>query len=1034
MNAGRGDAQDELLDELLGDFLDESAQLMDRLNENLLRLDEWVRALDDSPAHCDAELMNDMFRAAHSIKGLSAMLGLREINHLTHKIENIFDAARNGQLGFTPYSVELLFQAHDLLSQLIGQLTQTDAPPPESEPILDRIQELLDSTAASKAQVSQSDAEQVLAAIAAGCKPRSGAPRPPAADASSNQDASAPGAAPASQPQPDARPPRPELAELGCPDYFAEVIDEGGVPSKYLAIFIDETELSLDTISETMLAIENGGRPAEVEKLLVVSHRIKGSAASVGLKRAAKLAHYMEDVLQNLRETGRGLAPRLVDALFSCVDALRRFVEGLKTGTPLTGDFNRLVHELLTAHRDANALAEPAAEPETQSACAEGPDTAQPALSAELIEKLTEQLPGWDGVAGTIRFQPGLALVGLKAELALERLRQCGQLFFCDPPAESCADRDDLTTLVFGLAGNIRPDDLRAQLRVRGIASLALVPLKRPADAPLAQARKPCAAGPSAPATGLTAGVPGNTTTQTNNLGSAGGGESIPKNQEAFKDPPSSKAADTKPGGGKPADTKPADTKPNESKPTETLRVDIERLDQLMNLAGQLVINKARLAQIGAGLRQVTSTKQLNQALNSTLEGLKRITDAAESAHRTKDAAAELQSIAGHARRMQAALELFATEVQQLSKMRAYVHGLGEAVHQLDRVTDGMQKSVMDTRMVPIGPLFHRFRRVVRDITQSRGKEIKLEIKGEKTELDKRMIDELGDPLIHMVRNSADHGIESPEERLAAGKPRQGTITLDAFHRGNSILIQVSDDGRGLNLDKIRRKALDKGLVSLADLDRMSPQQLYQLIWEPGFSTAELVTEISGRGMGMDIVRSKIEELSGTVELESAPGIGTTFTIKLPLTLAILPSLLAEIGGEVYALPVESVIEIVRVPPDQQFAVHGQRTALVRDRIISVVELSEVVHWSTPAAPGSSSPGTEITLVVIGEDRHEIGLVVDRLLGEEDVVIKSIADNYRHVAGIAGASILGDGRVSLILDVGALVDMSSRMCGTAARH
>jgi two-component system, chemotaxis family, sensor kinase CheA len=332
----------------------------------------------------------------------------------------------------------------------------------------------------------------------------------------------------------------------------------------------------------------------------------------------------------------------------------------------------------------------------------------------------------------------------------------------------------------------------------------------------------------------------------------------------------------------------------------------------------------------------------------------------------------------------------------------------------------------MDTRMVPIGPLFTRFRRVIRDITRSNGKDVRLEILGEKTELDKRMIDELGDPLIHMVRNSADHGIEQPEARVAAGKPAQGVITLNAFHRGNRIVIQVTDDGKGLDPERIRQKALDRGLITPADAERMTPQQVYNLIWEPGFSTAEQVTEISGRGMGMDIVKSKIEELNGAVDVDSVPGQGVTLTIKLPLTMAILPSLMAEVNGGIFALPIESVVEIVRIGADKVNTVHGVPTSTVRGRVVSIVRLDELFEWNGSRDSAPADPQADITMVILGSEGRELGLTVDHLLGEEDIVIKSLAENYRHVTGIAGASILGDGRVALILDIAALVEAAQR--------
>jgi len=281
-----------------------------------------------------------------------------------------------------------------------------------------------------------------------------------------------------------------------------------------------------------------------------------------------------------------------------------------------------------------------------------------------------------------------------------------------------------------------------------------------------------------------------------------------------------------------------------------------------------------------------------------------------------------------------------------------------------------------------------------------------------------------------MVRNSADHGIEPPDDREAAGKPRQGTVTLDAFHRGNSILIRVTDDGKGLDADRILDKCLKKGILTEADAEKVTPQQIYQMIWEPGLSTAEKVTEVSGRGMGMDIVKSRIEDLSGTVEVESTPGEGTTITIRLPLTMAILPSLMVEIGGDIFAMPLETITEIVSVGAKDLSTVHGRRMARVRGRVVSLVRLEETLSFHNLGRSDDGQPD-ETTLVIVGETEREIGLTVDHVIGEEDVVIKSVAENYKNVPGIAGASILGDGRVSLILDVTALIDVVSQK-GTVA--
>lgn len=755
----------------------------------------------------------------------------------------------------------------------------------------------------------------------------------------------------------------------------------------------------------------------------MTSHRIKGSAACVGLNRPAKLAHMMEDVLQELRESRKELAPSVADAMLKCTDALRRYVDGLKQGQPDVAQFSAAAQELVAS---TTASAEVPQAPAQPSSSAAAPAVAEGA--AKTVAPQSSEKPGRGGraldeslrsavlaantsavaaVYGVIRFNPGLPLVGLKARLVYEKLCQLGQVFFCDPPADRLDELEELCDLAFGAATDATPESLAAFVQVEGIDRVdaaGLTPEITLAPAPAAVDVQADAPRTSAPLVGARPSGPA----------------PVAAAKTAPPPRPAAAAADT-------ASNEAESPRNGDStgRPAETLRVDIERLDQLMNLAGQLVINKARLHRIDGTLRQVSIKKSVTKTVSDVETMLERVAriDAHDGA---STGGQELDALRTQARRLQSDMKSVRGLIEQFGSIRASINDLSDAVHQLERVSDGIQKSVMDTRMVPIGPLFSRFRRVIRDITRGNGKDIRLVIRGEKTELDKRMIDELGDPLIHMVRNSADHGIEPPEAREAAGKPRQGTITLDAFHRGNCIIIQVSDDGKGLDQDRIRAKAVEKGIVAQADIDRMTPHQVYQLIWEPGFSTAEKVTEISGRGMGMDIVKSKLEEINGAVELDSTPGRGTTLTIKLPLTLAILPSLMAEIDGDVFAMPIESVSEIVSVQRNEITYAHGRQCAVVRGRVVSVVQLSDFFEWNVPPSRERRRGDDDITLVIIGSDGRELGLAVDRLLGEEDVVIKSMAENFRNVYGIAGASILGDGAVSLILDTSVLIDMASR--------
>lgn len=973
--------RDEFFDSLLGDFLDESGQLLDRLNENLLQLDEWVKSLEGDCQPCNQDLLNEMFRSAHSLKGLSAMLGLTDINTLTHKIENVFDAARKDELRLDGNAVELMFQGVDRLVALVGALREPGAEGVECQSVIDGIAAMLRGAGAERGPSNQADAERALAEATTASEPAPAAvEEDPPTERLPVETTVAEAPAPAAA----------RAAAAPMSDPFEGIRDETQIPAKYLSIFIDEATLTLDQLTETLLAMEGGGRRPDLEKLLVTSHRIKGSAASIGLNRGAKLAHLMEDLLQNLLESGGALSPELTDAMLKCSDALRQYVDSLRTGSGNCEQFTQRAQDLLAAQQMRTEREQSG----TLGAASQGTEPAADApassLASECREALLRHMPaGTRGCIGQVDFQPGLALVGLKARLVYEKLAAQGEVRSISPPVEQLDELDELDCLTFALAGDHPADFIRRQIWVAGVREILIEPVHgQDAAAPAATAPHRLGTQAAAPATPVasTAKTPSERPT------------------------PGSRTKDA--------------ASDSSGKPAETLRVDIDRLDQLMNLAGQLVINKARFAQIADRLRGAVGMKRSVDVLGTVTTVLESMATAGQNADSPQALEAELEMLRSQARRIQAALEPIRRDVDSLNHARNTVNELFEAVHQLERVSDGIQRSVMDTRMVPIGPLFTRFKRVVRDITRGNGRSIRLVIQGEKTELDKRMIDELGDPLIHMVRNSADHGIEPPEVRTAAGKPAEGTITLDAFHRGNHIVIQVRDDGRGLNRERILQKALDRGLVTAADAERMTPQQVFQLIWEPGLSTAERVTEVSGRGMGMDIVKSKIEDLNGSVELDSVPGQGTTITIKLPLTLAIMPSLMVEIQSDVFAMPMESVVEIVALKRQDFSTVHGRLTARIRGRVVSAVRLDEVFQWSR-GSTGAEPLGEETTLVIVGEARRELGLVVSRVIGEEDVVIKSMADNYRNVPGIAGASILGDGRVSLILDLAALIDMAS---------
>jgi two-component system chemotaxis sensor kinase CheA len=992
MSDMQANTQNGLLDSLLGDFLDESDQLLTQLNERLLQLDDWARAIDDRQQQCDPTLLNEMFRAAHSLKGLSAMLGLTDINRLTHKIENVFDAARRNELTVNGDVTELIFKGLDQLAALIELLKDPQREPVDCTAVVDAIRILLQTAGVEKKQSSQAEAERLMG---------EGTAENLTATERERDDVTSvpvPVAAREGSPltSPSAAAPTEEVKRERSisADPLADIRDEGEISQKYLSIFIDESEASLDDLTSTLLALELGGKGDVLKGLMGTAHKIKGSAASIGLNRIAKLAHLMEDVLQELAERHASLSAEATDVFLRCIDALQRYVAELKHGTAQSDHFGQLARELLAVQ--------------------------SPGL---VVETPSRQL-----YVGNVRFQPSLPAVGLKASLIYEKLAKLGDLSRCEPNPESFDAIEQLDCFRFQLATDQPLATIKDRLRIAGVLEATVAPCPILTSAEAQSASTTIAHLPAKNRQGVSAEIssvlPGNGQGMSVDPPASHSGDRRDMKVDAIATPPAETAK------GKPIQECEPRAADAGQRPTETVRVDIDRLDHLMDLAGQLVINKAQFTQIGDRFRSVLGCKHSEQALSRVSIELERMDNQIALRPDGQHSAAAVGVVRGSLRRIQNELEPLRREVEAFRQAREFVENLSEAIHQLGRVSDGIQQSVMDTRMVPIGPLFARFKRVVRDITRSTGKQARLDIHGEGTELDKRMIDELNDPLVHLVRNSVDHGIESPEARDAAGKPREGTVTLDASHRGNSIVIEVRDDGKGLDADLILQKCLEKGLVTKADAEKMTTQQIYQKIWEPGLSTAEKVTEVSGRGMGMDIVKSKIDNLNGTAEIDSAPGKGTTITIKLPLTLAILPSLMVEIRGDVFAIPMEAVVEIVNVAGNQMTSVHGRQMARVRGRVVSLLRLGDLLsfHGDDPQA---ATQTTETTLVVVGEAGQEVGLAVDRVLREEEVVIKSIAENFANVLGIAGASILGDGRVSLILDIAALVGIVAQQTACA---
>lgn len=393
----------------------------------------------------------------------------------------------------------------------------------------------------------------------------------------------------------------------------------------------------------------------------------------------------------------------------------------------------------------------------------------------------------------------------------------------------------------------------------------------------------------------------------------------------------------------------------------QTVRVDVRRLDHLMNLIGELVLGKNRLIKIYS-------------------------------------------------------------DVEERYDGEKFLEELNQVVSSISSITTDLQLAVMKTRMQPVGKVFNKFPRMVRDLSRELNKNIDLIITGEETEVDKSIVEEIGDPLVHIIRNSCDHGVESPEERQALGKPAIGTVQLKAYNEGNHIVIEVTDDGKGLDAQMLKQKAIEKGLISEREADAMSDKEAFGIIFKPGFSTAKSITNVSGRGVGMDVVKTNIEKLSGIIEIESEKGVGTTQKLKIPLTLAIMQALLVGVQEEYYAIPLSSVIETVRISQDEIYTVDGKSVLRSRDEVLSLVRLADIFKVDSVLEAMN-----EVYVVIIGLADQKIGVIVDYLVGQEEVVIKSLGYYLKGIEGITGATVRGDGKITLIVDVAGMMNMAKSM-------
>ncbi|MEI8021030.1 MAG: chemotaxis protein CheA [Schlesneria sp.] len=778
--------------------------------------------------------------------------------------------------------------------------------------------------------------------------------------------------------------------------------------SEYMQVFLDESAEELDSLVEAILLLEDDPQNADaLNKAFRMLHSLKGSCGMMGFEVVGDFAHTLEDRFENYR-SGKDLLDRDTATLvLKCVDYFRAFIDRLRKGNANEGDPSELKQQLES--RSEKTLFIP--ESLLRGPVAESPPT--PSVPVTVSKPVA--LPTLSGgVLIKIKFKPGLQLADLKARLIVSRLSSIGEVVECEPKIEDVRSFDALPLFSLTLLTDRKLDEIRKFAQVDGVESIELGGQGASTDST-----------PSAPEV-LVTPVKHETIAETVSV-KALKEETKPASDsaEGMMQSPLTPAPISRPSA-KSTVQAVSETAEAKAPVNETLRIDIERLDRLMNLTGELVVTNARFAQITSDMSPIFRRNSVFNKSKDVTDRLRQRLELVRQHMNSSKFAEESWNSIFHG--LEDELEGLDQQTAMFNEGHRHFLQITEAVDQLTRVSKNLQRGVLNTRMVPVGPLLNRFKRVIRDLSVERGKRVQLLVHGENTELDRRMIDSLGDPLLHLVRNSIDHGLESPEQRVACGKPEVGTVSIEASHRGNNVLITVRDDGGGISSEKIRARVVSRGIATESQVREMSEQQIVDYIWHPGFSTAEQVTDISGRGVGMDIVRSTITSLSGTIDVASTPGQGTTFTIRLPLTLAIIRSLLIRNRDGYFSIPIDDVREIVSISPDEIHAVHRHLTIDVRGELISLVTMENIFDWNVSAESGSKDANTSsrnINVVLLYSRGRTLGLCVDSLVGRADIVIKSLSENFVAIRGLSGASIMGDGTVCLMLDCASLIELAS---------
>ncbi len=692
--------------------------------------------------------------------------------------------------------------------------------------------------------------------------------------------------------------------------------------SQYLEIFIDETKEHIQTLNDQVLILE--AEPDNIDtvnEIFRAAHSLKGMAGTMGFKRMQRLTHDMENVFSEVRNGKINVNADIVDVVFKCLDCIEGYLANITEsgdeGTEDNEDVIKVLNDVLAQSESVGSAPAPKEEPkavEKQEAKSDAPDDRKKYLSIPIadFEKNAMQEAKEKGMhiyATTVYIQESCLLKAARAFLVFKGLENKGEIIKSVPSVQDIEDeRFEFDFSMFIISE-------KSLEEIKGI----IENVSEIEEAVIEEFDIPDVVE-----------------------------ETTPKAEE------NDSKKETKEQKTEKKDEKKAPAKAGKPVVNRSVRVDIEKLDDLMNLVSELIIAKN-------GLVSVTGV------------------------------------------------------------MAGSDQSFNEQIEYLERITTNLHESVMKVRMVPIESVVNRFPRMIRDLSKKLNKEMELIMTGEDTELDRTVIDEIGDPLMHMLRNSADHGLEDTIDRLKLGKPKVGTIRLDAYQDGNNVTIEVSDDGAGIDVEKIKAKAIEKGTITEEQAEFMSDKEAVDLLFMPSFSTAEKITDVSGRGVGLDVVKNKIEGLGGDVEVSTKLGEGTTFIVRLPLTLAIIQALMVDISGEKYALPLNSIVTVEEIPSDEIKYVHTKEVINLRGTVIPIVRLNEVLDLEPAEKDPELEDDDSLIVVIVKKGDKQAGLVIDNLLGQQEIVIKPLGKFIRVPKMISGATILGNGEVALIIDSNTLV-------------